>query len=593
MKRKLIAVASITALLCIVLGNSIACTPTTQYDLTISSTAGGNVTEPGEGIFPYNAGTVVTLVATPDAGYHFVEWTGDVGDVAHVEDATANITMNDDYTITANFAPGIPVWDWYDLNAVRNNLGGNHTLMNDIDSTTAGYDELASPTANEGKGWQPIGTFTGTFDGQGYAIKDLFIDRPDEIRVGLFGFVNGGSIEDIGVVNANVTGNNFTGGLVGMNYYGTVSNSYSSGSVTGGDLCIGGLVGNNGGTVSNSYSTSIVTGNNYTGGLVGYSSGTVSNSYSTGSVTGGDLYIGGLVGWNYYGTVSNSYSTGNVSGSYYCVGGLVGDNYKGTVSNSYSTGSVTGDWIVGGLMGENYGNVSNSYSTGSVTGDICIGGLVGQNWLATVSNSYSSGNVTGNTNTGGLAGTNYGNVSNSYSSGNVTGNTHTGGLVGANSGTVSSAYSTGNVTGNQLVGGLVGEHSGNVSNSYSTSSVTGNAIIGGLVGQIWAGGTVSNSYSSGNVTGNTATGGLAGTNYGNVSNAFWDTDTSGQNGSAGGTGKNTTEMKDITTFTDTGTPGLDEPWNISAVANPSARNSSCIWNIVNAETYPFLSWQPA
>jgi hypothetical protein len=46
---------------------------------------------------------------------------------------------------------------WYDLDAVRDNLAGNHTLMNDLDSTTAGYDELASPTANQGKGWQPIG----------------------------------------------------------------------------------------------------------------------------------------------------------------------------------------------------------------------------------------------------------------------------------------------------------------------------------------------------------------------------------------------------------------------------------------------------
>jgi hypothetical protein len=70
-----------------------------------------------------------------------------------------------------------------------------------------------------------------------------------------------------------------------------------------------------------------------------------------------------------------------------------------------------------------------------------------------------------------------------------------------------------------------------------------------------------------------------------VSNAFWDTDTSGQNGSAGGTGKNTTEMKDITTFSGAG-------WNITAVADPSARNLTYIWNIVDNVTYPFLIWQP-
>jgi hypothetical protein len=74
-----------------------------QYDLTISSTEGGSVTTPGEGVFTYDEGTVVDLVATPDAGYRFVEWTGDVGTIADVHAATTTITMNGDYAITANF----------------------------------------------------------------------------------------------------------------------------------------------------------------------------------------------------------------------------------------------------------------------------------------------------------------------------------------------------------------------------------------------------------------------------------------------------------------------------------------------------------
>ena len=74
-----------------------------QYDLTISSTAGGSVTEPGEDTFTYDEGTVVDLIATPDAGYRFVEWTGDVGTIADVYAASTTITMNDDYSITANF----------------------------------------------------------------------------------------------------------------------------------------------------------------------------------------------------------------------------------------------------------------------------------------------------------------------------------------------------------------------------------------------------------------------------------------------------------------------------------------------------------
>jgi hypothetical protein len=48
---------------------------------------------------------VVDLVATSDAGYHFVNWTGDVDTIADVEDATTTITMYGTYTIVANFAP--------------------------------------------------------------------------------------------------------------------------------------------------------------------------------------------------------------------------------------------------------------------------------------------------------------------------------------------------------------------------------------------------------------------------------------------------------------------------------------------------------
>jgi hypothetical protein len=73
------------------------------YDLTIASSAGGSVSTPGEGTFNYNAGTPVNLVATPDTGYRFVNWTGNVSTIANVNAAATNITMNGDYSITANF----------------------------------------------------------------------------------------------------------------------------------------------------------------------------------------------------------------------------------------------------------------------------------------------------------------------------------------------------------------------------------------------------------------------------------------------------------------------------------------------------------
>ena len=256
----------------------------------------------------------------------------------------------------------IEIQDWYDLDAIRDNVRGRYILINDLDSTTAGYEELASPTANEGKGWQPVGSaavrraFIGSFDGQGYEICDLFIDRPDESDVGLFGVVGtGGVIENVGVVNGNASGYGNVSSLVGYNR-GTVRNSYVCGNVTG-DLDVGSLVGVNGGTVGNSYSDGSVTGRDGVGGLVGKNEGTVGNSYSIDTVNGSN-FIGNLVGVN-GGTVSNSYADGTVNGNN-VVGGLVGRN-EGVVSKCYSTGTVAGDEHAGGLVGQNlYGVVSDS-----------------------------------------------------------------------------------------------------------------------------------------------------------------------------------------------------------------------------------------
>ena len=275
----------------------------------------------------------------------------------------------------------LEIRDWYDLDAIRDNMRGSYILMNNLDSTTAGYMELASATANEGKGWQPIGSiavndaFVGSFDGQGYEICDLFINRPDESDVGLFGAVEaGGVIENVGVVNGNISGYEAVGSLVGYNQ-GTVKNSYARGDVTG-DLDVGSLVGVNDGTVSNSYSSGSVTGRDGVGGLVGKNEGTMSNSYSIGAVNGNDL-VGNLVGVN-GGTVSNSYTSGTVNGSDF-VGGLVGRN-EGAVSKCYSTGSVTGDEHIGGLVGQNlYGVVSNSFWDTKTSGQGSSDGGTGKN----------------------------------------------------------------------------------------------------------------------------------------------------------------------------------------------------------------------
>jgi hypothetical protein len=226
-------------------------------------------------------------------------------------------------------------------------------------------------------------------------------------------------------------------------------------------------------------------------------------------------------------------------------------------------------------------------------GEMCVGlfGAVGETGVVEnlgVVNSSANGGI----DVGGLVGANSGTVSNSYATGNMTASFDcVGGLIGLTAGIVNNSYSTGTVTGDRCVGGLVGYNGGTdfaatVNGSYSTGTVTGSEYVGGLVGFNMEGCTVSHSYSIGTVTGNSSVGGLVGYNHdGTVTDSFWDTETSGQATSDGGTGKTTAEMQNITTFS-------GASWDIIAVANPGTRNTSYIWNIVDDETYPFLSWQP-
>jgi uncharacterized repeat protein (TIGR02543 family) len=106
MKSKLILVAVITLLVLAGFGFEASCTdPATEWRLTISSTEGGSVPIPGEGVFWYNAGQAVVLSVLPDPGYQFVGWTGRVDAINDVYQPTTIMSMELDYTITANFAP--------------------------------------------------------------------------------------------------------------------------------------------------------------------------------------------------------------------------------------------------------------------------------------------------------------------------------------------------------------------------------------------------------------------------------------------------------------------------------------------------------
>lgn len=225
------------------------------------------------------------------------------------------------------------------LQNINKDLSAHYEMVNDIDAS-------ATIEWNDGNGFEPIGGFRngfyGTLDGQGHNITDLYINRPSGSFIGLFGRLAGnastgdiGSVSDIGLEDADITGDYYVGGLVGENEDGKIKNCYVTGNVNGGiDEATGGLVGYNAGMIRNSFTTCTVNGSLFIGGLVGYNNrdGNVTNSYATGAVSGGTC-VGGLLGGN-GGLIRKSYAVGKVSGDS-DLGGLVGEAYNDTVKDSF------------------------------------------------------------------------------------------------------------------------------------------------------------------------------------------------------------------------------------------------------------------
>ena len=322
---------------------------------------------------------------------------------------------------------------------MKNNLSGSYYLTGDIDCS-------ATSTWNGGKGFAPVGTasasvFSGSFDGKGYNIINLTINRPTTSNVGLFGYVVGDkTIQNVGLINANITGAGYTGGLIGticISKY-NVKNVFVTGTVTGSGTGTGGLIGYiyDDVSVSDCYSAATVIGEHSVGGLVGgissnYNKGQITFSYATGDVTGSGSNVGGLVGHIYTSKISDTYATGNVTGTGFGsnVGGLVGlvgvaSSYSSTyqIERSYASGNVTANSYsnVGGLAGSLNGigyeiKTRNNYATGNVSGSSKVGGLIGDlNLYATANTSYSIGSVTGSSNVGGLVGVSSGSATNSF-----------------------------------------------------------------------------------------------------------------------------------------------------------------------------------
>lgn len=235
------------------------------------------------------------------------------------------------------------------LQAMGHGLAGHYALGQSIDAR-------ATEDWNGGAGFAPIGRdgapFTGSFDGRGHVIHGLFIHRPGENNVGLFGRTRNATLRNVRLVGGQVTGGENVGALVGhheaVDGSARIDRACALVPVTASGT-IGGLVGHNesyGGrsTISRSHAGAAVrgTGSNV-GGLVGHNeayagSASIKQAYASGVVDGRD-YVGGLVGYNDalrgLALISDSYASGAVNASGAVAGGLVGLDTNDRVAHSF------------------------------------------------------------------------------------------------------------------------------------------------------------------------------------------------------------------------------------------------------------------
>jgi len=356
-------------------------------------------------------------------------------------------------------------------------------------------------------GWNAAAAFTGTFDGKGFQILNLVVNRAADDYIGLFGEIDAATIKNV-IVTATLTGDDYVG-IIGKSTGSTVE-----------------LVG------------AIVT-------IVG------------------DTYVGGLIGGAYTTTATSCSSSGSIN-AYQMVGGLIGlingDSIEDCHSSITVSASGSGPHDVGGLIGTGYlasGAISKCYSTGNVTATrtgtsavLWVGGFLGRGGAASgISRCYSTGDVSiindsANVNgsvgdIGGFIGNGYYDVTDCYTTGDVS---------------VSKALGQPNWASSGDIGGFIGEYDYVVA---ATDSVMQACFCASVI-------TIAD------VTAEGSTGGFCGdsTSSGGTidANCFWDITISGEVASDGGTSKTTAQMQDIETFSAAGW-AVSRIWSLLETCN--------------------------
>ena len=329
----------------------------------------------------------------------------------------------------------IDIYTLEDLDEIRNQYtnmpnicGSNNALACegfelrrslDFNAADSYQDKTINTAWTTGLGWRGIsGTspFNKVFEGNGFTISGLYIDRPSDDSVGLFsalGTIGTSSvIKNVGLLDVSIRGGSSVGSLVGENRSGcAIVNSYVTTATIVGNQRIGGLVGESRGAIINSYvTTATIVGDSEIGGLAGYNGGDIISSFAYADVIGSTGDMGGLVGNNKgEGKIINTYAAGTVSSTQTVVnvGGLAGvhvSNSESAIRNSYTISRVrplTGSSQVGGLVGDhqisNQNSIAASYWDKTVNTDLTTSDGDGARTTAELQNPTAPGATSADT----------------------------------------------------------------------------------------------------------------------------------------------------------------------------------------------------
>jgi len=417
-------------------------------------------------------------------------------------------------------------------------LNKNYVVINDIDLSA--YTGITSVVN---------GTFTGTFDGNGYTVSDLTINATNIDNMGLFSQISGASIQNLTLQAFNITGNEFVGALAAkVNGTGNViSNIQLLQSQVGGYDFIGGLIGRVEDadlTMTNITNNGMVIGNSIIGGMIGWVDSnvtlTMAGITNTGDVNGSNE-VGGMIGWvdsNVTLTMTEITNTGAVSGSYE-VGGMIGFVFSNVtltmagitnMTDVTNTGDVSGSNQIGGMIGFVRTNVTLTMAgitnSGDVSGSNQIGGMIGriQDAVITMTDITNTGAVNGSDEVGGMIGWVDSNVTLTMTdvtnAGAVSGSYQIGGMIGRIQDadvTMTNVTNTGAVNGSDQIGGMIGFVFSNVTLTMTDVTNTGDVSgsdhqIGGMIGLVFLNVTLTMAgiTNTGDVSGSEEVGGMIG-----------------------------------------------------------------------------------